>query len=148
MYRESKDLEQFMYYCEELKVLRREIFGRDVMDRRCLENKIGSSCKVDIRNLRNFVSVGMRHREGFLSQCYFQKCLSLLLCFMRFVVFVLSMAHGDFVRNISMSILNGHNKLNFLEFKRTNIEFHEAICNLFIVKSQSIFKKQININLS
>ena len=64
---ESEDLEHFMCYCEELKVLRREIFGRDVMDRRCLENKIGSSCKVDIKNLGNFVSVGMRHREGFLS---------------------------------------------------------------------------------
>ena len=64
---ESEDLEHFMCYCEELKVLRREIFGRDVMHRSCLENKIGSSCKVDIKNLGNFVSVGMRHREGFLS---------------------------------------------------------------------------------
>jgi hypothetical protein len=67
MCRESEDLEHFICYCEELKVLRREIFERDVMHRCCLANKIESRCKVDIKILGNFVSVGMRHREGFLS---------------------------------------------------------------------------------
>ena len=87
MWRVEKNSLHFPGKCERLKVSREEIFGVDKWGEPWVEQFQENGYFISIKNLAQFICVGITHRECYVMTYFLLVCISVFngfLCFNRF----------------------------------------------------------------